>query len=173
MGRSLIVFLIAVAGAASWMHVLSRDGSDVQACGAYGPYDFNTLEMDNHFVNYRLAIDLLAEGKVIDGLIESAGQTVDLRYQGLEAGVRAERAGGQAPSTAHRIPPTVYYATAWIEANWANASKAVAWGGVGPILRSFDCGYGLGQITSGMENTTGTPTAKQALIGTHFIFNMA
>jgi hypothetical protein len=49
----------------------------------------------------------------------------------------------------------------------------VPWGGVGPTIRSFDCGYGLGQVTSGMENETGVPTAQQALVGTHLMFNLA
>jgi len=173
MGRPLATLLIAVAGLACWVHVLSRDGEVANACGPYGPFDFSTLEMANHVENYRLAINLLSEGKVVESTLDAAGETVDLRYQGLETGDRAARSSGGVPSTAFRIPPTVYYSIAWIEASWANASSSVPWGGVGPVIRSFDCGYGLGQITSGMANTTGTASAKQALIGTHFIFNMA
>lgn len=174
MVRSLAVALIAMAGLACWVHVLSRDGEVAEACGAYGPYDFNTLELADHVNEYKLAINLLAEGKVFPAPLESAGETVDVTYQGLEAGDRLTRTGGTVvPSTAFRIPPTIYYSIAWIEANWANGASAVPWGGVGPVIRSFDCGYGIGQITSGMANTTGTPSSKQALIGTHFLFNIA
>ena len=64
-------------------------------------------------------------------------------------------------------------AIAWIESTWAQADQSVPYGGVGPVLVSHDCGYGLMQVTSGMQNVSGVPSAEQAAIGGHYAFNIA
>ena len=71
------------------------------------------------------------------------------------------------------IPPTLLKAIGWIESSWAQAAYAVAYGSVGPALISHDCGYGIMQVTSGMENTTGTPTRGQLMTASHYAYNIA
>jgi len=64
---------------------------------------------------------------------------------------------------------------AWIESGWAQGSydPLVQYGEIGPVLSSHDCGYGIMQITTGMQNVTGVPNLDQAMIGGHFAFNIA
>jgi hypothetical protein len=71
------------------------------------------------------------------------------------------------------IPPTLLKAIAWIESGWAQATYAVAYGSVGPALISHDCGYGIMQVTTGMQNTTGTPTREQLMTASHYAYNIA
>lgn len=151
--------------------VYGRGGETAQACGPAGPFDFDTYELPQR-ADYARAIELATAGKAITFAYSlAAGDYIDVRYQGLERGPRNARI--ESLDTSLAIPPTIYKSIAWIEANWANASNSVPWGGVGPVLRSFDCGYGIGQITTGMANANGTATGRQAAIGTHFLFNIA
>jgi hypothetical protein len=90
----------------------------------------------------------------------------------LETG---DRGAGSGPTTTPYIPPVLLKAIAWIESGWAQASydPFVPYGEVGPTLISHDCGYGLMQITSGMQNVSGVPNVDQAMIGGHYAFNIA
>jgi hypothetical protein len=143
--------LIGFACAFAW----SRLEQPVAACGVFGPYDFDTYEAENYVPAYNKAINVAAIGQAVVGSWTIAsGETIDVTYQGLESGPRGARA---ARSTDYRIPPVIFKSIAWIEASWQHAAPpggpAVPWGGVGAVIRSFDCGYGLGQITSGMSNS--------------------
>lgn len=151
----------------------ARPTETARACGDAGAFDFDTFESENYTVTYARAIELATAGKAITSAYSllNANETIDVRYQGLLKGSRLTRSA--APDANAPIPPSVYKSIAWIEANWNNASGSVPFGGVGPVVVSFDCGYGLGQVTTGMTNTTGTATARQAAIGTHFLFNIA
>ena len=73
------------------------------------------------------------------------------------------------------VPPVLLKSIAWLESGWAQASydPPVQYGQVGPVLSSHDCGYGIMQVTSGMQNVTGIPTLDQAMIGGHYAFNIA
>jgi len=71
------------------------------------------------------------------------------------------------------IPPTLLKAIGWIESGWAQAAYAVAYGSIGPALISHDCGYGIMQVTSGMQNTTGAPTREQLMTASHYAYNIA
>jgi hypothetical protein len=71
------------------------------------------------------------------------------------------------------IPPTVLKAIGWIESSWSQAAFSVPYGGIGPALVSRDCGYGIMQVTSGMQNTTGEPTRGQLMAAAHFAYNIA
>lgn len=168
LGLLAVVFSAALSLALT----LGRERSAV-ACGSQRPFDFDTYEAQDYVSVYGTAIQLAAEGKGfttpynINGTPDGA---IDLSYQGLEMGPGTARLPA---NTTLRIPPTIFKSIAWIEASWSNGASSVPWGGVGPILRSFDCGYGLAQVTTGMGDNTGTPTASQALIGTDFVFNLA
>lgn len=71
------------------------------------------------------------------------------------------------------IPPSILKAIGWIESGWAQAAYSVAYGSVGPALISHDCGYGIMQVTTGMQNTTGTPTPEQLMTASHYAYNIA
>ena len=71
------------------------------------------------------------------------------------------------------IPPTLLKAIAWLESSWVQADWAVLYGEVGPALVSHDCGYGIMQVTTGMQNISGVPNLEQAMIGGHYAFNIA
>ncbi|MCE7927944.1 MAG: SH3 domain-containing protein [Chloroflexi bacterium CFX7] len=172
MGRPLtrLAVLVALAAAAA-IYGASLPGRDARACGSGGPFDFDTYELEQYVARYNTAIDLAVEGKAVTSVLSVGGEQVDVRYQGLVKGSRAERT--TTADTSLRVPPSIYKSIVWVESNWSNGSGSVPWGGVGPVLRSFDCGYGLGQVTSGMANNSGSPTAKQAVVGTHLLFNIA
>jgi len=71
------------------------------------------------------------------------------------------------------IPPTILKAIGWVESSWSQAAFSVPYGGIGPALVSRDCGYGIMQVTTGMENTTGEPTQEQLMVAAHFAYNIA
>jgi hypothetical protein len=71
------------------------------------------------------------------------------------------------------IPPVLLKAIAWLESGWAQADYSVPYGAAGPTLISHDCGYGIMQVTSGMQNVSGVPNLDQAMIGGHYAFNIA
>lgn len=142
-----------------------------ETCGPHGPFDFDAYEALDSRTTYNHAIQLAAEGAFFSAPFTTpTGEVVDVAYPGLESGPRDDRLG---PERSHRVPPAIMRSIVWVESNYQMASSSVPWGGVGPALRSFDCGYGLGQVTTGMANSTGSPSAKQVLAGTHFVFNLA
>jgi len=71
------------------------------------------------------------------------------------------------------VPPTILKAIGWIESTWSQAAFSVPYGGIGPALISRDCGYGIMQVTTGMQNTTGEPTQEQLMVAAHFAYNVA
>jgi hypothetical protein len=71
------------------------------------------------------------------------------------------------------VPPTILKAIGWVESSWSQAAFSVPYGGIGPALISRDCGYGIMQVTTGMQNTTGEPTREQLMVAAHFAYNIA
>ena len=71
------------------------------------------------------------------------------------------------------IPPQILYAIAWVESKMAQAAYEVDWGTLGAPKLSFDCGYGIMQITSSINNDGGLPSRYEALVGSHFAYNIA
>ncbi len=164
---------LAVAAAVLMVVFSGRDGGvEAQACFGIEPFEFDTYEAYDNAGLYLAAIELAAAGEAVTFLTTPSGEAHNLEYPGLLTGSRHERLE-QAPDTSLRIPPTLLKSIVWVESEFAHANNNVPWGGVGPVQRSFDCGFGLGQITSGMENRSGNPNAQQALVGTHFVFNVA
>ncbi len=73
------------------------------------------------------------------------------------------------------VPPTLLKAISWIESATAQAAPTVPFGAIGSALVSFDCGYGISQVTSGMTSPLGPdgqPTDQQALVATHYAYNI-
>lgn len=85
----------------------------------------------------------------------------------LEVGVDRIETPGAA------IPAPLLYAIGWIESSTNQTAAEVPYGELGPALVSFDCGYGIMQVTSAILNEGGLPTRFEALVGTHFAYNIA
>lgn len=92
-------------------------------------------------------------------------------FKNLEKGTRGARS-----NASPEIPPVLLKAISWIESVTTQASAETPFEAVGPALQSFDCGYGIMQVTSGMTTAlgeSGQPSREQALVATHFAFNIA
>ena len=89
----------------------------------------------------------------------------------VEKGPRSNRSAGDEAY----VPPRLLKAIGHIESNTAQADHSVYWGATGPTKVSFDCGYGIMQITSGMTSPAdgGSPSTEQSLVATHYLFNIA
>lgn len=89
----------------------------------------------------------------------------------VKTGLRASRSDGPA-----RVPASVLRAVAWVESNMAMAARSVPFESSGASLVSFDCGYGVMQVTTGMTVPLGAdnqPTANQANVAAHYLYNIA
>ena len=167
--------LAALAVTAALFMVLfsgREDGARAHQCQGGDPFAFETIEAYDNLGLYLAAIELAAEGKALPSPTTPAGEPHGLDYPGLLTGSRDDRIGKE-PDPSLRIPPTLLKSIVWVESKFQHGHRDVPYGGVGPVVRSFDCGFGLGQITSGMANYARNPNAKQALVGTHFLFNVA
>ena len=130
-----------------------------------GPYSFETWEAGDYKTRYSNAIDLASINQLFPDNAEFA-------LPPLETG---DRSAGSSTTVPPYIPPVLLKAISYIESGWAQASydPLVQYGETGPTLVSADCGYGLMQVTSGMQNVSGTPGLDQAMIGGHYAYNIA
>ncbi len=90
---------------------------------------------------------------------------------GIEVGTRTSRTS----TSDVYVPPTLLKAIAWIESNATQGISTLSFGSIGASLVSFDCGHGIMQVTSGMTvplGADGQPTDQQALVATHFAYNI-
>ena len=71
------------------------------------------------------------------------------------------------------IPPQLLHAISWIESKINQVHINVRYGDVGPALISPDCGYGIMQVTSTIDNDGGLPSRYEALAISHFAYNIA
>ena len=75
-----------------------------------------------------------------------------------------------------KVPPVILKAIAYIESAIAQADGTTPFGSIGPALVAFDCGHGVTQVTTGMTVPTGEAgrgSPQQALVATHFAYNIA
>jgi hypothetical protein len=89
----------------------------------------------------------------------------------VKTGLRGSRTDGPA-----RVPASILRAIAWVESNLVMAARSVPFESSGPALVSFDCGYGLMQVTTGMTVPLGAdnqPTTNQAKVAAHYLYNIA
>ena len=73
------------------------------------------------------------------------------------------------------VPPSLLKSISWIESVLTQGAPGLPFGSIGPGLVSFDCGYGIAQVTSGMTTPigeAGQPSDEQALVATHFAYNI-
>ncbi|MCH8814217.1 MAG: hypothetical protein IH957_03840 [Chloroflexi bacterium] len=152
-----VAFLLARPSAAEANHLCGATGSPL------GAFDMETYEAEDYGYVYAQAIELAGYNALFPDLEAFA-------VPSLGSGDR--EAGLDFPVDGY-IPPVLLKAIATIESGWAQADWSVPYGAVGDVLASHDCGYGIMQITSGMQNATGVPNLEQAMIGGHFAFNIA
>ena len=79
----------------------------------------------------------------------------------------------RAESPSAVMPAQLLHAISWIESQINQVHIDVPYGAVGPALISFDCGYGIMQVTSSIDNDGGLPSRYEALAASHFAYNIA
>jgi len=154
-----LAFLVAERRPAEAHHLCDATGSPL------GPFNLETYEAQDYKNIYARTMELAGFNQLLPDISSFA-------VPKLKTGDRT--AGGDLTADAY-IPPVLLKAIAWIESGWAQASydPLVDYGEVGPVLVSHDCGYGIMQVTSGMQNISGVPNLDQAMIGGHYAFNIA
>lgn len=142
-----------------------RDGRADHLCSAtgspFGPFDIETYEAADYRAVYGQALELAGHNALFPEIGSFA--VPELNSGTREVTLKADP----------YIPPVLLKAIASVESSWAQADYSVPYGGVGAVLSSHDCGYGIMQVTSGMQNVVGAPNLDQAMIGGHFAFNIA
>jgi hypothetical protein len=159
------IVLVAVA-LASHPHRSVFAAVDCPSTGSpAGPYAFDTWEAGDYKTRYARTIEFAATNQLFP-------ENPSFALPNLEVG---DRSAGSTTKTAPYIPPVILKAIAYIESGWAQASydPLVKYGETGPTLVSADCGYGVMQVTSGMQNVSGIPTVDQVMIGGNYSYNIA
>jgi hypothetical protein len=154
-----IAMTVMTPGRAEAHHLCGNTGSP------FGAFNLQTYEAADYRNAYARTMDLAGYNQLFP-------DRPTFSLPALETGGRG---AGSGQLTGGYIPPVLLKSIAWIESGWAQASydPPVQYGQVGPVLSSHDCGYGLMQVTSGMQNVSGVPTLDQAMIGGHYAFNIA
>ncbi len=169
MSRALVsgAGLLAAAICALFFAARPQPAQATHLCGdtgsPLGPFGIETYEAADWRNAYSRVLELAGFNQLFP---EQAGFTLPP----LEGGPRAAGSGQLA---APYIPPVLLKAIGWLESSWVQADWSVPYGSVGPVLVSHDCGYGIMQVTSGMQNISGVPNLDQAMIGGHYAFNVA
>ena len=160
-----LIALLALTAGVGWS--LLPDAEAVQAapssCPAFGggpPFSLQSYEGDERRGKFLDALRLASSNELAPG-------DDDFELPALLVG--PERT--EDPSAA--IPAVLLYAIAWIESTLTQADAAVAYDSQGPTLISFDCGYGVMQVTSTIVNDGGLPSRYEALVASHFAYNIA
>jgi hypothetical protein len=157
---AVAVALLAVAARPSptqATHSCAATGSPL------GPFNLEAYEAVNWRTTYGRTFDLAGNNLLF-------WDKPSFALPALEKGSRSAGSGTLANGY---VPPALLKAIAWIESGWAMADYSVPYGGVGPPLLSHSCAYGVSQVLSGMQNFSGVPSLDQAMIGSHFAFNVA
>ena len=93
----------------------------------------------------------------------------EFALQPLKVGIGGERREDPFAT----IPAPLLYAIGWVESSTNQTAPDVPYESIGPALVSFDCGYGIMQVTSTISNEGALPSRYEALVGTHFAYNIA
>ncbi len=129
----------------------------------FGPFEMEAYEAADYRTTYARTLELAGFNQLFP----------ELPSFGLPRLESGQRTAGSGQSVEPLIPPVLLKAIASLESSWAQADYSVPYGAVGPVLASHDCGYGIMQVTTGMQNVSGVPNLDQAMIGGHFAFNIA
>ncbi len=163
---AIVGVLLAIAAVLSHSHHSAYAALDCASTGStQGPFAFDTWEAGDYKTRYAAAYELAANNQLFP-------DDPSFALPPLETGPRSS---GSTATTAPYIPPVILKAISYIESGWAQASydPLVKYGETGPVLVSADCGYGLMQVTSGMQNVSGIPSLAQTMIGSDYAYNIA
>ena len=128
--------------------------------GGGSPFSFQSFEADR-------ARSLYLNAQVLAGSNALLPTDPDFALPPLEIGT------GRMEDPTAEIPAQILHAIGWIESKINQTQLHVEYGTLGPTLLSFDCGYGIMQVTSTIDNDGGLPSRYEALVGTHFAYNVA
>ena len=123
----------------------------------------HTYEADKNRSAYLKLLEYAASGKLFKG-------DSNFELPTGEAGTRQNRREVNA-----ELPQEILKSIAWVESEILMATTQVAYNSKGPALIAFDCGYGIMQVTSGMQKPAiGKILSKeQVLIANHPSYNIA
>ena len=156
----LLALLIGVGAGVLSVNVVSSAPSSCPYSGGGPPFAVESFEADRMRSTYLQAQLLAAENRLFPGDPEFA-------LPALKVGAN------RTASASAMIPAQLLYAISWIESKINQVHIAVPYGEVGPALVSSDCGYGIMQVTSTIDNDGGLPSRYEALAISHFAYNIA
>lgn len=153
--------VLAIAGLFALLAVASAAAPRAYGC-AFSPIP-TTYEVNSDRGAYLLAANLAGYNMI-------APDDTFFGTPRVESGSRGNRT-----TTTPYIPPTLLKAIGIIESSLAQADGSVYWASTGPTKVSFDCGFGIMQVTSGMVSPAdgGRPSAQQSLVASHYMYNIA
>ena len=163
----VVLLAIGLAAGAAW----SDDAAHAQTtesgivCSAFGggrPYQFDAYEASRDRLPYLEAQRLAALNRLLP-----PGDPFAL--QAITSG----RFGTRTDLEGATIPVTLLHAVGWIESRLNQARLGVPYEGVGPVLISPSCAYGLMQVASFFSNGGDVPTRGESLVGAHYAYNVA
>ena len=163
-GRFSRLFAVLALAAAFWLLAASAPGRQPVAEACAFLRSPAAYEADHLRAAYSAGIDAASVNALFPG-------DPFFGLPAVKIGTRTNRADGPP-----RVPATLLRAIGWVESNLAMAAPSVPFGSTGPALVSFDCGYGLMQVTTGMTVPLGAdnrPTVSQANVATHYLYNIA
>ena len=134
-------------------------------CSDFGggpPYRFQAYEATRDRAPYLGAQRLAA----VDALLPSEP---DFALPDMEAGPADQRVVQPDAS----IPDVLLHAIGWVESRLNQTAARVPYEGVGPVLISPSCAYGVMQVASAFSNHGDAPSRAEALTGTHYAYNIA
>lgn len=124
----------------------------------------HAYESDGARASYLTAIDLASQNALLPA-------DPFFATPAIESGPRGARSAGLP-----RVPAVLLKAIGWVESDMTMAASSVPFESTGIGQVSFDCGYGVMQITSGMTVPLGAgnqATNNQTLVATHYAYNIA
>ena len=174
----LAAIALMAVGTVALMHPRASRADSLPCQAPNRGFDFDTFELENYQQQYAQAIELAAAGKaaIPAFTLGSTGETVDFTYQGLES-----RPSLRTPSREPGHPhPTDHLQGHHLDrvalgrrlvdgALWRRRATA---GFERLRLRARPGDSGMGEFGSDAY-APGVPSARQGLIGTDFLFNLA
>lgn len=157
-----ILVVLTAAGAAPWWS-MEPAGAAPSSCpysGGGSPFVVESFEADRMRNAYLRAQVLAATNQLFPG---------DNEFELPSLKVGSERV----ESADAVLPSQLLHAISWIESDINQTHIGVPYGEIGPALISFDCGYGIMQVTSTIDNDGGLPSRYEALAASHFAYNIA
>ncbi|MCY3686353.1 MAG: transglycosylase SLT domain-containing protein [Chloroflexi bacterium] len=156
----LLALLIGIGAGMLSVDVVSSAPHSCPYSGGGPPFAVESFEADQMRSIYLEAQLLAAENRLFPDDAEFA-------MPALKVGAN------RTASASATIPAQLLHAISWIESKINQVHINVPYGHVGAALISPDCGYGIMQVTSTIDNDGGLPSRYEALAISHFAYNIA